>query len=148
MGYTHYFTQRKRPTKKQWDAIMLEVGKLFATKEAFKTIRYEQGRNTPPVLHAEEIRFNGRGENAHETFMLLRDDKESFQFCKTARKPYDLFVVGVLTIVNHFAPNCYDISSDGWADDWQPCVDFLNGISFEKYEVPKSIEARRESLSA
>lgn len=147
MGYTHYWTPKKRPTNKQWDAIVVEIEKLFNTKEAFKLIRYEEGRNTPPVLHAEEIRFNGRGENAHETFMMLRDSSE-WTFCKTARKPYDLFVVGVLTILNHFAPNCYDIASDGWKEDWQPHVDFLNGLSFEKYEVPESIEERKNVKQA
>lgn len=141
MGYTHYWRGKKRPTKKQWDAIMVEVDKLFQTKEAFKLIRYEQGRNTPPVLNAEEIRFNGRGDNAHETFYFTREP-ENFAFCKTARKPYDLFVTAVLTVIYHFAPECYDISSDGWPDEWQPALDFLKEVSFKDYEVPKTVEPR------
>lgn len=146
MGYTHYWRGKKRPTEKQWKAIMVEVDKLFNTKEAFKLIRYEQGRNTPPTLNAEEIRFNGRGENAHETFLFTRDPS-SFEFCKTAGKPYDLFVVGVLTIVYHFAPECYDITSDGWPDEWEPAINFLKEISFEKYEVPATIEKRPEKAT-
>jgi len=140
MGYTHHWTITKRPTKKQWDAIMVEVSKLMETKTAFKLIRYESDRATPPRLDAEAIRFNGRGENGHETFYLDRD--KSREFCKTVRKPYDVLVTAVLTIVHHFAPDCINVGSDGWPDEWQPAIDFLKEISFEKYEVPNTIEKR------
>ena len=141
MGYTHYWSTKKRPTKKQWDAIKREVGKLFATKEAFKTIRYEGNRNTAPILNDEFIRFNGRGENAHETFLFTRDITK-FEFCKTARKPYDKFVCGVLIVACHFAPDCFDISSDGCRDDleWVEALEFLKSVSFEHYEIPATIE--------
>ena len=146
MGYTHYWTNKKRPTKKQWDAIMVEVSKLFETKEAYKLLRYESDKATPPRLDAEEIRFNGRGENGHETFYFTRDPS-GFEFCKTARKPYDLFVTAVLTIAHHFAPDCFSVRSDGWPDEWQPAIDFLSQVSFEKYQVPDTIEARPEEFA-
>lgn len=146
MGYTHYWKGNLRPTKKQWDAIMEEVSKVLETKTAFKLIRYESDKSTPPRLDAEAIRFNGRGKNGHETFYLTRDPS-SFEFCKTAQKPYDLLVTAVLTIVHHFAPDCYEVSSDGWPDEWQPAIDFLNEVSFIKYEVPATIQARPEKAT-
>lgn len=148
MGYTHYWTTTKRPTNKQWNAIMREVIKLFSTKEAFKTIRYEEGRNTPPLVHQELIRFNGRGENSHETFYFERD-KQDFAFCKTARKPYDKFVCGVLIIAYHFAPDCFKIRSDGWPDEdeWLEALEFLKSVSFEHYEIPATIQKREENAA-
>ena len=42
----------------------------------------------------------------------------TYNFCKTAGKPYDAAVTAVLSIVNHYAAAVYAISSDGEAQDW------------------------------
>lgn len=82
----------------------------------------------------EEIRFNGReeGDRGHETFSLQRksdkrledyasrlDRKYIFDFCKTARKPYDIVVCCLLVILKHRLGNMIEISSDGkdWTND-------------------------------
>lgn len=39
--------------------------------------------------------FNGVGDEAHETLAISRTT-EDFDFCKTARKPYDLAVTASL----------------------------------------------------
>ena len=41
-------------------------------------------------------------------------DDVKFNFCKTARKPYDLAVWHLLTFVKMIAPNSIDIRRDGW----------------------------------
>ena len=76
----------------------------------------------------EEIRFNGReeGDRGHETFSLQRKSdkrledyasrlnrKYIFDFCKTARKPYDIVVCCLLVILKHRLGNMIEISSDG-----------------------------------
>jgi hypothetical protein len=44
---------------------------------------------------------------------------ESFDFCKTARKPYDLAVCLVYMILKRHAPKSVKISSDGdWEQEW------------------------------
>ena len=75
-----------------------------------------------------EIRFNGReeGDRGHETFSLQRmsdkrleeyaerlDRNYIFDFCKTARKPYDIVVCCLLVILKHRLGNMIEISSDG-----------------------------------
>ena len=82
----------------------------------------------------EEIRFNGReeGDRGHETFSLQRksdkrledyasrlDRKYIFDFCKTARKPYDIVVCCLLVILKYHLGNMIEFSSDGadWTND-------------------------------
>jgi hypothetical protein len=75
---------------------------------------------------SEMVWFNGIGVNSHETFYLYRISKKSrhqldneiplgFSFCKTARKPYDEYVVRVLIEYERFFGDVVLISSDG---DW------------------------------
>jgi hypothetical protein len=75
------------------------------------------------------IRFNGWGDNGHETFLITREmsdysirdpeSGESFDFCKTARKPYDVAVCLVLLSIARHAPKSFSISSDGdWDVEW------------------------------
>ena len=77
-------------------------------------------------LDSEMVWFNGVGVNSHETFYLHRISKKSkhqwdneiplgFSFCKTARKPYDEYVVRVLIEYERFFGDVVLISSDG---DW------------------------------
>ena len=104
----------------------------------------------------EEIRFNGReeGDRGHETFSLQRksdkrledyasrlDRKYIFDFCKTARKPYDIVVCCLLVILKHRLGNMIEIGSDGrdgtndgvyyevdgyWSDAVKICVENLS----------------------
>lgn len=59
----------------------------------------------------------------HETFSIHRKGNSSFNFCKTARKPYDFAVCVVLTLyAKHFGAEATDVSSDGDWEDWEPAV--------------------------
>ena len=81
-----------------------------------------------------EIRFNGReeGDRGHETFSLQRmsdkrleeyaerlDRNYIFDFCKTARKPYDIVVCCLLVILKYHLGNMIEVSSVGadWTND-------------------------------
>ena len=88
----------------------------------------EQDSDQRLEITDKEIRFNGRdeGDRGHETFSLQRksdkrledyatrlDRNYIFDFCKTARKPYDIVVCCLLIILKHRLGNMIEISSDG-----------------------------------
>jgi hypothetical protein len=139
MGYTHYWKTKKRPTSKQWAQIQAAVEKLFALKEVKPLIRYESDKYSPPIVNAEFIRFNGRGEKGHETFYFSRD-KTDFEFCKTEGKPYDIAVTACLCLAEHFAPDCYTVKSDGYKHEWLEGQILASRVTGERVEVPKEVE--------
>lgn len=84
----------------------------------------------------DEILFNGLGELGHETFLLERktqteftrhdgskytneprENGKYFNFCKTARKPYDLAVCAILIIAKQHLNDHIIIHSDGEIND-------------------------------
>jgi hypothetical protein len=111
MGYTHYWDQKKDFTKSQWSAIVGDANSLL-TQPLFQ-IPLED-----VTFSTEQIRFNGVEDDGHETFLVTRKKGNEFNFCKTARKPYDLFVGLMLARINHHAKSVLKISSDGDWDDW------------------------------
>ena len=116
MGYTNYWTQKKPFNNIQWDTIKKEYEYI---KENFIDVLIED-----QTEKTDEIVFNGirKKEEDHETFVLTKNFREpfyngddvKFNFCKTARKPYDLAVWHLLTFVKMIAPNSIDIRRDGW----------------------------------
>lgn len=92
------------------------------------TIAFECDVNKPPEVSDEMIRFNGVGNEGHETFILFKkkpaaspftQSGEYFYFCKTAHKPYDLVVGLILLAAAKNAPGVLNISSDGdWDGEW------------------------------
>ena len=91
-----------------------------------------------PTINGLEVAFNGDAEASegdgggldHETFYMPRvlepqpwqqpdEQGRYFDFCKTARKPYDLAVVAaLLAFQHHFPPPETAANSDGDASDW------------------------------
>ena len=55
--------------------------------------------------------FNGVGIDSHETAVVYKQ-ASSFEFCKTARKPYDSVVVEFYKLIRKHAPSTI-LSSDG-----------------------------------
>ena len=62
-------------------------------------------------------------ELSHETFILKR--KKCNEFCKTARKPYDLMVQACLILFLAHFPDDAQVSSDGDSDDWYEATEFV-----------------------
>lgn len=86
-----------------------------------------------------QIRFNGVGNNGYETFILKKQikNKDQFNFCKTARMPYDTAVGLVLLIAKKHAPNSIRVSSDGdWEFDWNEIKEAYHKIFNEYPECP------------
>lgn len=132
MGYTHFWTKQKDPTPKQWNALTEAFRLIYRETQtrALPAIQFETDDAKPPQMD-EIIRFNGVGKDGHETFML-DPNVPGFEFCKTALKPYDLWVVAALTTAHHFAPDCWKVSSDGDVQDW------ANGVNLVQQFFPKA----------
>lgn len=129
MGYTHYWYRAKELPQDLWNEFISDVnffvidspmsdGKNVLAEE------YDKPEN-PPIINESEIRFNGKEGGGHETFYLERvipehaqpiREEKFFNFCKTAHKPYDKYVVEVLSLAEMRFGDLIEISSDG---DWE-----------------------------
>ena len=133
MGYTHYWRQLRDFTDTEWQELM-RLTKLITASSGRDIILSEFNINN------EEIRFNGYGEEGHETFLITKkkrakrqyeeqeayDRQGAFEFCKTAHKPYDKYVTAVLCALYNIEVKEWplgdgkimSISSDGNTEDW------------------------------
>ena len=155
MGYTHYWRQLRDFTDTEWQELT-RLAKLITADgvldQTLSTVEFN--------IDNEQICFNGVGDNGHETFIITKkkrakadyeeqeayDRQGAFEFCKTAHKPYDKYVVAVLCAIYHiqdekevqpyestydkdgkwkgskyrisFDDHIMDISSDGNTEDW------------------------------
>ena len=116
MGYSIYFSQKRPFTTQEWGDIRAAAINMF---NRLKQIKGGDGTGRP-VIDNDSIIFNGdasKGED-HETMVLDRKGG-GFQFCKTARKPYDRYVKAILCVANFYAPGALEVSCDG--DDEDDC---------------------------
>jgi len=113
MGYTHYFKQvGPAPTKEQWVKIQKDIAPILGVNYKHGTIQRGSDNPNAPEISEDAIIFNGVEDDGHETFYLAKD-QTGFEFCKTARKPYDGVVVSVLRVVKAIVPDWLELSSDG-----------------------------------
>ena len=93
MGYTNYWYQTKAFTDKEWKSVKDEYNYIKDVSNGIIVDESEQ--------NCDEIVFNGKGDLSHETFILCKTPRTketykgediTFNFCKTAEKPYDLAV--------------------------------------------------------
>ena len=102
MGYTNYWKQKKSFNDSEWNDIKDEYNYIKDVCESF--IKDETEKD-------DEIIFNGIGKMEHETFILSKNARTvayyegedlSFNFCKTAHKPYDIAVWHLLTFCQKY----------------------------------------------
>lgn len=141
MGYTHYFHQQRKATSDQWQAICEDFKRLMTAcllADDPLLIQREYDNASAPEINDDEILFNGIEDDGHETMVLERKGTD-FQFCKTARKPYDRVVVALLILANHHAPGVWKISSDGDPDEWQEVLNWLNERLQANFQIPPGV---------
>ena len=126
MGYTHYWRFSKvvknidQSEEKFAAAVNLFKEKI---KELPQNIRLANGVGEgEPIITPTKVVFNGSAENGedYETFAITLADDESeseFNFCKTARLPYDAAVCLVLLCFKDAYGNDFNYSSDGGIND-------------------------------
>lgn len=139
MGYTSYWNTRKvkgNITPEQIENVLKETRIFKRKKPLYSTsagqddrthllyLRGGDGTGNPEFTNTH-ICFNGNGKEDmdHETFYFGFNEKSDFEFCKTARKPYDFAVCFCLLSLCNNIPG-FEFSSDGDKEDWQPVIDF------------------------
>lgn len=144
MGYTHYW--KFNPTEKsakQFENVIKDAQIILANKGDI-VICGGDGTGEPEITN-EYIWLNGDRKNEldHETFYFSLNEQTGFEFCKTARKPYDLIVGAMLLSLAHRITG-FSFSSDGSYkdDEWIPIFDFYEkiGLKFRKGEKEKLIK--------
>lgn len=160
MGYTHYFPQKESVHVLKWTKITEDLKLVLGNLPPFSQtaggyhqepidLRSEYDEPNPPELGHDYIRFNGEGDLGHETFYMprVKEEGDSFMFCKTARKPYDHVVCAALIIANHHAPECFDIGSDGGPEDWMPALEHVRSVlNNPEIQLPPCFAARESSV--
>lgn len=133
MGYTHYWTLKKADNKtwKEFVAACKELHKALPETSETAGGYYADGKivicgwdgTGKPEFKLSGISFNGDEEtgNNHETFLIEKENTD-WNFCKTARKPYDLLVCACLIAAKEILG--YEVRSDGDFEDWKPAIAF------------------------
>jgi len=121
-GYTHYYTWKQPPDDTSLKACVADMNRLIEARKSI-LVSPDVPESTPGSLKlsATNVDFNGIGVNAHEPFVFpyTLSSHDSFNFCKTAWKPYDEVVTACLIVArDHFSPSVLEISSDGEWPDW------------------------------
>lgn len=139
MGYTHYFKQKKAVDDQTWKKITSDAQKIVDhLKNELPSMKLGSDDPNGQMFNNERINLNDI-HYGHETFYLPKEES-GFHFCKTAQKPYDLAVCSILLLVHHYAPNHYDISSDGTSEDWAEAVDFNARKLGYAYKLPPALQ--------
>ena len=147
MGYTHYITYPNNVDEKEFIEKMRLLAKLV--KESPVPLRGGDGEGNP-LTSDTCIWFNGDGEDAHETFAVNWPIESRFPqfgkyfFCKTARKPYDLVVVGCLGVLAEL--DGVVVESDGCAEEWEEGIEWASRVLERPVKNPiAESEAKSES---
>lgn len=136
MGYSNYYYTKPILDKDKFKILSEElsvasgfiVGEHSSANEGDEMVTLCDGVGEgSPIFNDDVICFNGDASKGHdhETFVIDRESKDDagrdglvFQFCKTARKPYDIMVqLSMLRLKHHFPET--KISSDGDSADWK-----------------------------
>jgi hypothetical protein len=137
MGYTHYWYLDEHAV----DLSQTAVDRLTMLCDAFYrdgVIQLEEDDIRPPTVCKNMVRFNGVGDDGHETFLWTPPcDGDAgrgwpffqagkvFGFCKTARKPYDVVVcVSLLVLKAEFGKKIV-LSTDGEERDWEEAIELF-----------------------
>tara|TARA_R110000851_G_scaffold5405_1_gene22419 strand:+ start:217 stop:663 length:447 start_codon:yes stop_codon:yes gene_type:complete len=116
MGYTHYWRPTRDLTEDEWDNIR-QVAKTILKDNHGIILDNEPTDSQNLSITYESILCNGIGNDGHETFYLTRKMRNDFEFCKTAQKPYDKYIVAMLIAVAQITDSI-SVSSDGDQEDW------------------------------
>lgn len=137
MGYTHYFTNQKMQDEHLFKEFTANVQKLVDNSPCALRVEFNEPE-TVPYITDHAVKFNGLGDEGHETFWYTRTDTD-FQFCKTAYKPYDLIVVAVLALANYYFGDDIRISSDGGKGDWEAGIAYARKVTGLEIVCPKLV---------
>jgi hypothetical protein len=120
MGYTHYwkFENNPKDIKDGDKKFKKSVALLKKCLKNISVVLAGSNGTGKPLFTNTMVCFNGLDEDSHETCYLALDNSDfEFDFCKTARKPYDVAVCLTLLCFKKFFEDDFNYSSDGDLDD-------------------------------
>jgi hypothetical protein len=134
MGYTHYWKQTRNLTPAEIGDIVACVHKV---NDATDVLIAGWNGKGEPTLGPDRVTFNGVGDDGYETFTIVAD--KGLSFCKTDRRPYDVVVTAMLTILA--ADYGFKVQSDGNFGDWEHGVRLASKAMGKIYRNPLRKEA-------
>ncbi len=119
MGFTRYWTLKKEIPQDKYKQLSnySETIVNYEMSNGIKIGRLD-GDGGEPEFTDEIIAFNGVGDDSHESFVIPRTPEgDGWDFCKTAIKPYDKVVYGILYLTYKFLGDEYfSFSGDDGCD--------------------------------
>ena len=147
MGYTHYYRTSQKVSTAKWNKLTEATNKIL---DGQSILQQEFNNPVAPVVNDKEIRFNGIEDDGHETFLLMKTNSHSdwadkseklvFNFCKTARKPYDEYVTAILLVAIDILGDDIQVSSDGYIDEWKEGVELVKAKLGIEYKIEENSE--------
>ncbi|EGT3611544.1 hypothetical protein FAP59_18330 [Morganella morganii] len=154
MGYSHCFTQKQTVDALQWQNFRECMEQLYHYYQANPMPAEQIWGGYPDSLivlcdglgenalstgtlftnDSETLCFNGEANDcmSYDTFMVNRQipkgHTEYGNWCRTAYKPYDVFVVAALLLLHNLCPGCFSVFSDGDGQDWQPVLEYVSTV--------------------
>lgn len=117
MGYTHYYQQGSIPTPALFQSF---------TGHTLELVQMAWDIELDVSIDPDFLSINGVGEESYEDFVIRRKDL-TWDFCKTARRPYDTVVTAVLILARYTFPD-FHLSSDGTWEEWQDGRDLFTSV--------------------
>lgn len=145
MGYTHYFKQNKPVSNEQWKSFQEDAEIVLKQVQNQYGIVLMSNDDNGVLINSERVNLNGDESQGldHETFFMEKDYRE-FNFCKTARKPYDLAVCSLLLLAHEHMKGHHDIGSDGGFEEWQEAMELNAKTLGRGYKLPSGVESSLE----
>lgn len=141
MGYTHYWSFNKYGNSQEREKKYQQ-----AIKDCQKVTRYIYNKMDVKLsgytAHCKIGQYgglfiNGKGDDSHEDFIMREHyNQNEGNFCKTARKPYDLAVTACLAIMKYRLGDNINVGSDGDSDEWSEGVEIAKKVLKRKIQVP------------
>jgi len=140
MGYTHYWERNVSvENKEQYGKLALDAKKIveFAKAKGIKIADWEGETLDGDEWTESRFDLNGYRDESHESFIwqaivrepsFMPNEGWSFDFCKTAHKPYDCVVTAILCRAKYHYGESVKISSDGRWADWQTGRDLYEEV--------------------
>lgn len=150
MGFTHYW--QSEGIELSTEQTKLIKGVLKEYKDILANGAGDIG--TKPIFNTKEIFLNGLdngNDDFHETFDVKLDKVSDFEFCKTARKPYDMPVCKILCVLA--ISEGFNFSSDGlgikddaleYDENWEAALDWIESKGHDiRPKVTEYVKSRK-----
>jgi len=140
MGYTHYWNIKPETNEAKYKKALKDCVKIVEHGTKKGILAGWDGTGKPEIKNG--LRFNGKAPEDYETFSLperpmdvlkgdfVQKDEEGyvFNFCKTAQRPYDIYVTACLATMRNHLGRDFKISSDGGEEAFKEGQEFADQI--------------------